>query len=192
LPALRSFCAGNPPASRSGAMAACDGDRSIFICGGYSSSCVCAAPEATDGSVPMDNVDSVRRLMYQYAYMHDAFELDAASLVWRQLRRRDSLPVLSSARSSGAATIFRDKLLVFGGYLGMMQDARIPGDCNVIRCHSCQACGAETTAEGGSLLQCAACAAAHGSPALYCSLACQQADWPTHHLRCGGAFRVGE
>jgi hypothetical protein len=173
-------------------MSACDGDRSILICGGYSSACVCAAPEATDGRVPMDEVASVRRLMYQYAYMHDAFELDAATLLWRQLRRRDSLPVLSSARSSGAATIFRDQLLVFGGYLGMMQDARIPGDCNVIRWRSCQACGAESASEGSNLLQCAGCAAVQGSPALYCSLACQQADWPAHHLCCGGAFRVAE
>ena len=188
--ASRPVAAGNPPASRSGAMLACDDGNSVLLCGGYSSACVCAAPEAADGSVPMDQVDSVRRLMYQCAYMHDSFELDRVSLLWRQLRRRDSLPALSSARSSGAATIYKDRLMIFGGYLGMMPDATIPGDCNVIRWRHCQACGAEAAPGGAKLMQCAGCAVANGAPALYCSATCQQADWPVHQMCCSGVFRI--
>ena len=155
----------------------------VFITGGYSNAAVCAAPEAANGSVAMEDVAEHRRLMYQCAYMHDAFEFDCVSLSWRQLRRADARPVLSSARSAGAAVERDGALHVFGGCLGMLHHELTPGDCNSVRWRCCARCG---VAEG-ELSVCGGCAAAGCAPVFYCSRACQGADWPTHRLHCSGS-----
>jgi hypothetical protein len=184
--------AGNPPPTRCEAMAAMSSRGSVFICGGYSTAAVCAAPEAANGSTPMDLVPSCRRLMYQCAYMHDAFELDRVSLTWKQLRRPDSKPILSSGRSAGAACIHQDRLMVLGGFLGMMPDKTIPGDGNTVRWKCCQSCGVGQGKDGGQLLECEGCARAGSIVTWYCSSECQAKDWQVHKAWCGGSYRTPE
>ena len=143
--------AGNPPSSRSEVMLVATPHGNVFLCGGYTTAAVCAAPEAANGTTPMDMVPAYRRLMYQCAYMHDVFELDRVSLTWRQLRRRDGKPVLSSGRSAGAACMHGDKLMVLGGFLGMMPEENLPGDGNEVTWRTCMNCGEARGADGGSL-----------------------------------------
>lgn len=186
------LCAGNPPSSRSETMLAFSSTGSAFICGGYTTAAVCAAPEAANGTTPMDHVPAYRRLMYQCAYMHDVFELDRVSLTWKQLRRQDSKPVLSSGRSAGASCMHDGKLVVLGGFLGMMPEETIPGDGNTITWRRCQTCGADTAPDGSDLKECTACACAGCASAAYCSRECQEKDWPVHKHWCSGSYHAPE
>jgi hypothetical protein len=169
-----------------------NGDGNVFLCGGYTTAAVCAAPEAANGTTSMDMVPAYRRLMYQCAYMHDIFELDRVALTWKQLRQQDGKPVLSSGRSAGAACMHNDKLMIFGGFLGMMPEETIPGDGNTVTWRTCMQCGAEASQGGGALLECTACACAGVTAACYCSRTCQEKDWKVHKHWCAGCYRAPE